>query len=247
MARDITRHLTEALDAWQRARNLREAGRTTRAGMVYQRGINAFLLHRTLLRRAESEAGSAPRTDLTPVLFALGAVTREGVPVIEAARSRRFATLHARTGLAAAHLADPSRGVPESIGPTLSGPPERLPRVAPGDEAPVPADERIAGAASSRLLMARLMAEYPAVLARERRRWTVTDEEPLPFVRERRRFRGAVLPGCVGLDHRAETRRLAGDGVRIYTELTRVLPVYRPALDRARDDLAAVQARLGEG
>lgn len=247
MARDITHRLTEALDAWQQARDLAEAGRTTRSGLAYQRGVNAFLLYRTLLRRAEIETGRTPRADLGAVLFALGALTREGVPVIEAARSRKFATLHARTGLAAAHLADPSRGVPESIGPILSGPPEPVPRVAPGDEAPVPADERIAGAASSRLLMARLMADYPAVLARERRRWPVADEDPLPFVRERRRVRTAVLPGCVGLDHRAETRRLASDGVRIYGELTRAIPRYRVALERAREDLGTILARLGEG
>ncbi|MDT0268457.1 hypothetical protein RM844_19415 [Streptomyces sp. DSM 44915] len=246
MARDSTRHLKEALSAWQQARDLRASGRTIRSGLAYQRGVNALLLYRTQPARTASEAGRTARADFGPVFHALGALTREGVPVMADARSRRFASLHARTGLAAAHLADPSRGVPEAIGPTLSTTSESLTRIAPGDEAPVPPDERIAGAAASRLLMARLMADYPAVLARERRRWTVVDSEPLTFVRERRRFRAAVLPDCVGLDFRAEVRRLAGDGERIYTELTRALPHYREALERAREERAAILALVGD-
>ncbi|UED87739.1 hypothetical protein [Streptomyces profundus] len=245
MARDTRRRLEEALDAWRQARELQEAGRTTRAGLAYQRGINAFLLYRNVARRDEEERDVRPRTDHTPVLYALGAIGREGVPVIEAARSRRFALAHARTTLASAHLADPTGGVPENIGPLLSGATPPLPRLDPADESPVPADERIAGAASSRLLMARLMTTYPRVLAREGGRWPVGLEEPMPFIRERRRFRAAVLPGCQGLGQRAEIRRLAGDGVRGYAELTRVLPRYQVDLDRATDGLQAIRASQG--
>ncbi|WP_062213421.1 hypothetical protein [Streptomyces sp. NBRC 109706] len=247
MARDTQRRLAEALDAWRQARDFRAAGRTTRAGLAYQRGINAFLLYRNVSRREEEERNVLPRTDHTPVLYALGAIGREGVPAIEAARSRRFAMAHARTALAAAHLADPGGGVPEAVGPLLSGPFPVLPRLDPADEEPVPADERIAGAASSRLLMARLMVTYPRVLTHERDRWPVAPDEPMPFIRERRRFRSAVLPGCQGLDRHAEIRRLAADGVRLYTKLARAIPRYQVALDRATDEQRAIRRGLEQG
>ncbi|GAA3879726.1 hypothetical protein [Streptomyces sedi] len=246
MARDITRHLREGVDAWQRARDLAARGRTARAGLAYQRGANALLLYRTSLRRAEVDGGRPRGAEGDAALFALGALTREGVPVMAQARAPRFATLHARAGLAAAHLVDPSGGSPEAVAATLAVAPEPLPRLAPEEEPPVGAAERIAGAASSRLLMAGLTADHPAVLARERHRWAVADEDPLSFARERRRFRGALLPGCAGLGLRAEARRLASEGARSHRELSRVLPAHTGELARVERELAAVLSRLGE-
>ncbi|SOD62328.1 hypothetical protein SAMN06297387_105144 [Streptomyces zhaozhouensis] len=246
MARDITRHLREGVDAWQRARDLAARGKAARAGLAYQRGANALLLYRTLLRRSEADDGRPRGAEGDAALFALGALTREGVPLMARARAPRFASLHARAGLAAAHLADPSGGAPEAVAATLAVAPEPLPRLAPEREPPVGAAERIVGAASSRLLMAGLTADHPAVLARERHRWPVADEEPLPFARERRRFRGALLPGCAGLGQRAEAGRLAREGARTHRELRRALPAHAAELERVERELATILSRLGE-
>jgi hypothetical protein len=234
--RSANGHLRSAMACWDTARNQLAMGQPLRAGLTYQEGINHLLSCVSLTRLA----GDATADDLVGVYHAMGAMGREGIPVM-AQKATTPVRLHARMTLAAAHLADPAEGRPELITEALAAEAGSSPEPDLKGDGPLSAETRIAGAAAARLLVARLMAERPGLRWEAEPPWLVGSGGPVSFVRERKRFRQAVLPSCTGLAPGEEMRQLAQESVLMYTELCRTAPGYAPDRDRAKEVLAAVQ------
>lgn len=235
--------LRAALACWEVARNQLATGQLLRAGLTYQDGINHILTCVSLTRLAEERTAASPRPDdLMPVYHAMGAMGREGVPVMEQVNATTPVRFHARMTLAAAHLADPAEGRPELIKDTLAADAGTSPRLDLNGDGPLSAEIRIAGAAEARLLLARLMMERPGLRWEAEPPWLVSSGGPLSFTRERKRFRQAVLPSCAGLTPDDEMRQLAQESVLMYTELCQAMPGYESDRNEAKDILAAIRA-----
>jgi hypothetical protein len=243
MGRTSDSSLQAALSCWDTARNQVAVGQRTRAGLSYQKGLNHFVLCANLTRMAQARSTAMPRpADLMPVFHAIGAMGREGIPVMEQANATRPARRDARTTLAASHLADPVEGRPELIKEALAAGAGSRPRLDLNGDGPLSVDVRIAGAAEARLLLATLMVERPDLHRRAGRPWLIGSGGLVSFARERRRFRQAVLPSCAELAPADEMRQLARESVFIYTELCRAVPGYESARDRAKGLLARTRA-----
>ncbi|MBB4908742.1 hypothetical protein [Actinophytocola algeriensis] len=235
--------LRAALACWEVARNQLAAGQPLRAGLTYQDGINHILTCVSLTRLAEERTTASPRPDdLVPVYHAMGAMGREGIPVMEQVNATTPVRFHARMTLAAAHLADPAEGKPELIKDALAADADSSPRPDLNGDGPLSAEARIAGAAEARSLLARLMVERPGLRWEAEPPWLIGSGGPLPFARERKRFRQAVLPSCAGLTPDEEMRQLAQESVLMYTELCQAVPGYESNRDEAKDILAAIRA-----
>lgn len=229
-------HLRSAMACWDTARNQLAMGQYLRAGLTYQDGFNHLLSCVSLTRLATAERPG----DLVRVYHAMGEMGREGIPVM-ARKATTPVRFHARMTLAAAHLADPAEGRPELIKEALAAGAGSSPEPDLKGDGQFSAETRIAGAAAARLLVARLMAERPGLRWEAEPPWLVGSGGPVSFVRERKRFRQAVLPSCAGLAPGEEMRQLAQESVLMYTELCRTAPGYAPDRDRAKEVLAAVQ------
>ena len=236
-------HLQSALTAWDLARRQASMGQNLRAGLTYQDGVNHLLSCVSLTRLADARATKLPRPeDLMTVYHALAALGREGLPVMEQAKATTPVRFHARITLAAAHLADPVDGKPERIREALAAEAGSLPGLDLNGDGPLSAETRIAGAAQTRLLVARLMVERPGLRWEAVPPWRVGSGGPVSFGQEKKRFRQAVLPSCAGLSIDAEMRKLAQESVLMYTELCRVVPGYEPDRKRAEEVLATIRA-----
>jgi hypothetical protein len=232
VARTAESALQTARSCWDRARRLAAAQRLVPAGLAYQQGLNHFLVCVNLSRYPN--ARSRP-VDLGPVFHGLGAMGREGVPVMERAGATDRSRRHARTTLAASHLADPTGGDPGRIAAALAtdGPP----RLDVNGDGPLTAEARIAGAAQARLLLATLLRDRPDLRRPLKRPWPVEfGDGRLSLLVERSRFRQAVLPSCVGMTPEQELRQLAGESLRCFERLV--------GFDEARDRAAALLARV---
>lgn len=235
--------LRAALACWEVARNQLETGQLLRAGLTYQDGINYMLTCVSLTRLAGERTAVSPQPDdLMPVYHAMGAMGREGVFVMAQVNATTPVRFHARMTLAAAHLADPAEGRPELIKDALAADAGTSPRVDLNGDGPLSAEVRIAGAADARLLLARLMMERPGLRWEAEPAWVVGSGGPLSFIRERKRFRQAVLPSCAGLTPDEEMRQLAQESVLMYTELCQAVPGYESDRNEAKDILAALRA-----
>jgi hypothetical protein len=103
--------LQAALSCWDSARNQAATGQRARAGRAYEEGLRHFLWCVNLTWSAGQRSAPMPRPDdLMPVCHAMGAMGREGVPLLERSYAMRSALHHARIALAASHLADPAGG-----------------------------------------------------------------------------------------------------------------------------------------
>lgn len=229
-------HLRAALACWELGRNQAAAGQLLRAGLTYQDGINHILTCVSLTRPA------ADADDLMPLYHAMGAMGREGVPMMAQVNATTPVRFHARMTLAAAHLADPADGRPELIKDVLAADAGATPRLDLNADGPLSAEVRIAGAADARLLLARLMMERPGLRWEAEPPWLVGSGGPLSFTRERKRFRQAVLPSCAGLAPADEMRQLARESLLMYTELCQAAPGYESDRNEAREVLAAIEA-----
>lgn len=235
--RSANGHLRSAMACWDTARNQAAMGQYLRAGLTYQDGFNHLLSCVSLTRLATT---SERPDDLVGVYHAMGAMGREGIPVM-AQKATTPVRFHARMTLAAAHLADPAEGRPELISAALAAEAGSSPEPDLKGDGPLSAETRIAGAAAARLLMARVMAERPGLRWEAEPPWLVGSGGPVSFIQERKRFRQAVLPSCAGLAPGEEMRQLAQESVLMYTELCRTVPGYAQDRDRAKEVLAAVQ------
>ncbi|WP_028924099.1 hypothetical protein [Pseudonocardia acaciae] len=238
MARTPASSLQSALSCWDTARRQVARGNRVRAGLTYQEGLNYFVLCANLTWRAEARSTTAPRpAGLMPVFHAIGAMGREGVPVMERCGGTRAARRHARTTLAASHLADPTGGRAELINEALAAE-TGSPRLDLNGDGPLSVEARIAGAAQARLLLATLMVERPDVPRRPGRPQPVGIRGSVFPGTEIGRFRRAVLPSCMELAADDEMRQLARESVDMYTELCRAVAGHESALDRAKEILA---------
>ncbi|MGH3623385.1 MAG: hypothetical protein ACRDQ5_16575 [Sciscionella sp.] len=236
MARTPESSLQAALSCWDTARRLTAMGQLVRAGLTYQKGLNNFLVCINLSRFPT--ARSRP-FDLVPVFHGMGAMGLEGVPVMERARATDWARRHARTTLAASHLADPTEGVPERIEAALASEAGSAPRLDVSGDGLLTAEARIAGAGEARLLLATLLLDRPDLRRPVKRPWPIDYVDGRVFFTvERSRFRQAVLPTCVGLSSNEEMRRLAQESLLSYERLCRQMPGYESDRDRAADVLS---------
>ncbi|WP_159393302.1 hypothetical protein [Streptomyces rimosus] len=238
--------LQTALATWRQARTTASSGAPPRrTGVAYHRAVNHLQMYACMLR-----AGPRPREEvrdeLSATCHALSVLCRESVPKVAASGAAHYVAVHARTALAAAHLADPVRGDPGRVGAALDGPAlERFDPDGAGDVLPA---ERIAGAADVRLMLASVIAERPPARGATGTPWRITEDADGGFraaYRDRRRFRRAVLPGCAGLDPQAEALRLGGEAVRLHAALAAGLPGHRTELARAQWQLADLARLLG--
>jgi hypothetical protein len=251
LTRRFERHLQLGWDSWLEARDLTSCGNHFKGGLTYQLGINRLLLYAFLVQRKETKEKKSARgkpgtaLDTISAFHTLGVLGREGTPKIESAGAAQAAILHAHSTLAATHLADPSGGRAERITAVLLGCTHPLPRLDFGDDGPVTAAERVAGAAEARLMMARLMADHAHFLHEKKDRWLVDGGVAPNYLRHQYRFQRALLPSCVGLDTATEARRLVLESVRAYEELSSLEPCYQADLNRARAVLAGLPQAPG--
>ncbi|WP_405779225.1 hypothetical protein [Streptomyces sp. NBC_00859] len=221
--------LQAGLSCWEEARNYVRTGRPVQAGLSYQRGVSHLLLYIQLMRW--TSVGSA---ESIRAFHAVGTAAREAVPVIEGVRTPLHAMNHARVALVASHLADPACGDPELAGAALRGVPGAAAAFDLIGDGPLTAEVRIAGAAEARLTLARLMWRHPGVADRNRRgAWPVGSGAREGFLQFRRKYRRGVLPSCVGLDRDAEVRKLAHEGVLLYSALHDATSGHEAALRSA--------------
>ncbi|GAB2969005.1 hypothetical protein [Saccharothrix stipae] len=231
--------LQAALSCWDTARSRVSASQRARAARAYQEGIDHFLWCVNLTQSAAKRSTSLPRPDdLMPVFHAMGAMGREGVPVLRQARMTRSAMDLARMALAASHLADPVEGNPELIEKTLVADRGAQPPLDLNGDGPLSTESRIAGAAEARLLLAKLLAERPGLRRREGRPWLIESGEPVYYEREKAQFQRAVLPSCAGMALAEEVRQLAQESLRMYTKLCGLAPGYESARDQAKEIFA---------
>ncbi|WP_030673870.1 hypothetical protein [Streptomyces rimosus] len=238
--------LQTALAAWRQARSTASSGAPPRrTGVAYHLAVNRLQLYASMLR-----GGPRPREEvrdeLSATCHALSVLCRESVPKVAASGAAHYVAVHARTGLAAAHLADPARGEPGRVGAALDGP--LLERFDPDGAGDVPPAERIAAAADVRLLLASVIADRPPARGATGAPWRISEDAGSGFravYRDRRRFRRAVLPSCAGLEPQAEALRLGGEGVRLHAALAAVLPGHRTELASAQRQLAELSRLFG--
>ena len=236
-------YVQAALASWDLARSQLSMGQRLRAGLNYQDGIDHLLTCISLTRQADERATALPRPgDLMPVYHAMAAMGREGIPVMEQVKATTPVRFHARMTLAAAHLADPTEGKPERIRETLAAEAGSLPRIDLNGDGPLSAETRIAEAAQARLLVVRLMVDRPGLHWEAVPPWLVGSGGAVSFVREKKRFRQAVLPSCAGLSPEEEVRQLAQESVLMYRELCREVPGYESDRNRAEKILATIRA-----
>ncbi|TCC62223.1 hypothetical protein E0H73_16085 [Kribbella pittospori] len=242
MARTADSSLQTGLMRWDTARRQVQEGERRRAALTYHVGVQDVLLSVTLSRTAQASGSGLPgSSDLVALYHALAAMTREGVPLMEQINATKPARRNARTGLAAAHLADPAQGRPEQVAGALAADAESPPVLDLNGDGPLSDEVLIAAAAEARLILATLLADRPDLRLPHRRPWSITTEPARHFAWERRRFRYAMLPSCAGLSPVDEMRQLAQESLLLYTELWRANSRHEPARDRARDLAARIR------
>ncbi|MYW02403.1 hypothetical protein [Streptomyces sp. SID3343] len=230
-------YFRKGLSRWEDGHRLLEWGRPVWAARRYQQSTLQFFgyVHETGWRP------TAPPSHSARVFHGMGELARQTAETLAGLGGRTRHTLrYARIAVAVTHLADPTRGDPFRIrfGAPAIGPPVFSLDPRSGEE--LTPHVRTASAAAARLYLARLMLGYPGYDDGER--WPIGTGQRIFVTREVARFRRAVLPSCVGLDHGAEARRLADEAVAMYAGLCRVAPQYRDPARKAAAARAEIHA-----
>lgn len=240
----VRARLQMALTAWLQAREAEGNAGRIKTGLAYQRAVNHLQLYVTLLRDGRNAPGEFA-DELPAACHALSILCREAVPKVLASGAPRYAAVQARIALAAAHLADPADGQRSQIASALDGP--VLERFDPDGVGDVSADERISGAADVRMMLAQLAVRHPPASGARGTPWPITTDcgaGALAVYRDRRNFRRAVLPSCVGMAAESEAMQLAKEAVQLYTELARLRPEHAGQRDRTVAEFHALARQL---